>query len=59
MNIDTAAGFTVDRAHRLGSDKQRKPRPVVVKFHYPKEREIIRQKSFDRVSHETAEPWCG
>ena len=49
MNIDTAAGFTVDRAHRLGSDKQRKPRPVVVKFHYPKEREIIRQKSFDRV----------
>ena len=46
LNADT---FVFDRAHRLGSEQNtRKPRPVVVKFHLYKEREIVRNKSFER-----------
>ena len=41
--------FVFDRAHRLGSEQNtRKPRPVVVKFHRYKEREIVSNKSFQR-----------
>lgn len=28
-----AANMVIDRAHRLGSKRARKPRPIVVKFH--------------------------
>ena len=46
LNADT---FVFDRVHRLGSEQNtRKPRPVVVKFHLYKEREIVRNKSFER-----------
>jgi hypothetical protein len=38
-----------DRAHRLGNPKTAKlPRPIIVKFHYFKEREIVREASFQK-----------
>lgn len=38
----------IDRAHRLGRKSRSKaPRPIVAKFHYPNERERVRQKSFE------------
>ena len=45
LGIDTADTFTFDRAHRLGGDNSKKPRPIVVKFHYISEREKVRLKS--------------
>ena len=38
-----------DRAHRLGNPKKAKlPRPIIVKFNYYKERELIREASFKK-----------
>ena len=36
-----------DRVHRLGNDTAKKPRPIVAKFHYFKEREVVRQKGYE------------
>lgn len=36
-----------DRAHRVGARPGPKPRPIVVKFHYYHERELVRKRSFD------------
>ena len=50
LGIDTAKTFTFDRAHRLGGDNSKKPRPIVVKFHYFSEREKVRLKSYEQDS---------
>lgn len=42
-----AENFIFDRVHRMGSDKARKPRAIVAKFHYFSEREAVRLKSYD------------
>ena len=39
----------LDRAHRLGGNRARKPRALVVKFHYYSEREQVRQQLFDKA----------
>ena len=44
LKID-ANEMTLDRAHRLGGFRAKKPRPVVVKFHQYSDRETIRMKS--------------
>lgn len=36
-----AENFIFDRVHRMGSDKARKPRAIVAKFHYFSERESL------------------
>ena len=47
MGLD-GSSMTIDRAHRFGSNRAKKPRPIVVKFHYQSEREQVRQKSYDK-----------
>lgn len=47
LMMQDASGLVFDRVHRLGGPNSRKPRPVVAKFHYYKQREQVRQKSFD------------
>ena len=37
--------MTIDRAHRLGGPRAKKPRPIVVKFHRYSDRETVRVKS--------------
>ena len=38
--------ITFDRVHRVGPASAKKPRPIVAKFHYHKQREQIRQKGY-------------
>jgi len=38
--------ITFDRVHRIGSSAATKPRPIVAKFHYHKQREQVRQKAY-------------
>ena len=48
-----------DRSHRLGNPaKSKLPRPIIVKFHYFKQKEVVREASFQkRGSLKTAD--CG
>ena len=39
--------MTFDRVHRVGGESAKKPRPIVAKFHYYNEREIVRKKAID------------
>ena len=39
--------FIFDRVHRIGSDKAKKPRAILAKFHYYSETESVRLKSYD------------
>ena len=41
-----ATTMVIDRAPRLGSNRARKPRPIVVKFHKYNDRDIVRVKSY-------------
>jgi hypothetical protein len=45
LQID-ASNLSFDRVHRLGKMIAGKSRPIVAKFHYYKEREDVRSKSF-------------
>ena len=49
MNIDDAPDMIFDRAHRIGlfNKKNKDPRPIVVKFHYYRDREIVRKRSYE------------
>ncbi|XP_053398799.1 uncharacterized protein LOC123556557 [Mercenaria mercenaria] len=47
LEID-ASNMTFDRAHRIGNNTAKKPRPIVVKFHYYSEREKVRKAGFDK-----------
>ena len=47
LKIATADSLLFDRAHRVGTKSGSKVRPIVVKFHYYHERELVRKRSFD------------
>ena len=47
LKITTAENMLFDRAHRVGAKRGSKVRPIVVKFHYYHERELVRRRSFD------------
>lgn len=46
LEIDTT-DMVFDRIHRLGSERAKKPRPIVVKFEKYTDREEVRQKSYE------------
>ena len=46
MQMDPSS-ITMDRAHRLGGPRAKKPRPIIVKFHRYSDREDVRMKSRD------------
>lgn len=46
LGVD-ASTMAFDRVHRVGGRDVKKPRPIVAKFHYYKERETIRQKGIE------------
>ena len=46
LQVD-ATTMVIDRAHSLGSNMARKPRPIVVKFHKYNDREVVRVKSYE------------
>ena len=45
--LNITQDVTIDRAHRLGKPRNR-IRPIVVKFHYYTERELVRNKAFEK-----------
>ena len=47
LKLENADQMLFDRAHRVGARPGPKPRPIVVKFHYYHERELVRKRSFD------------
>ena len=47
LKITTADNMVFDRAHRGGAKTWSKVQPIVVKFHYYHERELVRKRSFD------------
>ena len=47
LKITTAHQLLFDRAHRVGRKSGVKARPIVVKFHYYHERELVRNRSFE------------
>ena len=48
LEVSEAQNLTFDRVHHVGYQKANKTRPIVAKFHYYKEREVIRTKSFEK-----------
>ena len=48
--LDTgSATMIIDRAHRLGGPRARKPRPIVVKFHKYSDRELVRKSPWRKI----------
>lgn len=47
LKITTANQMLFDRAHRVGRKNGTKARPIVVKFHYYHERELVRKRAFE------------
>ena len=47
LEIPQADKLTFDRVHWVGAPAHGKVRPIVAKFHYFKEREAVRSKSFE------------
>ena len=47
LEIPRADKLTFDRVHRVGTPVQGNVRPIVAKFHYFKEREVVSSKSFE------------
>ena len=47
LEIPQADKLTFYRVHRVGAPAHGKVRPIVAKFHYFKEREAVRNKSFE------------
>lgn len=45
--LNVTQDVTIDRAHRLGKPRN-KTRPIVVKFHYYTERELVRNRAFEK-----------
>ena len=45
--LNITQDVTIDRAHRLGRPRNR-IRPIVVKFHYYSERELVRNNAFEK-----------
>lgn len=47
LKVPNAHQLLFDRAHRVGRKTGTKARPIVVKFHYYHERELVRKRSFE------------
>jgi DNA repair exonuclease SbcCD ATPase subunit len=47
MEEEEAGKISIDKAYRVGTKSGKKIRPIVAHFHYMKERDAIRQRSFD------------
>ena len=47
LELSQAGSISFDRVHRVGPFSHGKIRPIVAKFHYYKEREVVRTKSFE------------
>ena len=45
LKVTSAHQMLFDRAHRVGSKSGAKVRPIVIKFHYYHERELVRKRS--------------
>lgn len=59
MGLDTST-MQFDRVHRLGGDLAKKPRGIAAKFHYFKDREKVRKRSYDEdVKQKLREANCG
>ena len=49
LELNGARHYTFDRVHRIGAHSNNKIRPIVAKFHYYKEREIVREKAYEKA----------
>ena len=49
LNVTDTQSIVLDRVHRVGSASHNKVRPIVAKFHYYKQRELVRQASYARA----------
>ena len=49
LELQEARNMVFDRVHRVGTASNNKVRPIVAKFHYFKQREIVRQASYDHA----------
>ena len=47
LEIQEARNMVLDRVHGVGVASHNKIRPIVAKFHYFRDRETVRQKSYD------------
>ena len=47
LDMREADELKFDRVHRVGAFSKNKVRPIVAKFHYHKEREIVRQRAYE------------
>ena len=47
LDLPQAGNITFDRVHRVVQPGRRKTWPIVAKFYYYKEREMVRSKSFE------------
>jgi hypothetical protein len=47
LHEDEVGKIEIDNIYRVGRDTARKPRPILVKFHYYKQRENIRKNAFE------------
>lgn len=50
LNLQDVTNLVFDRVHRVGNASHNKVRPIVAKFHYYKQRETVRQASYDNAS---------
>ena len=49
LKIQDVHTIVFDRVHRVGSASHNKVRPIVAKFHYYRQRELVRQASYDKA----------
>ena len=49
LQLQEAQILAFDRVHRVGNPSHNKVRPIVAKFHYFKQREIVRKASYDHA----------
>lgn len=47
LNLPESKDSLMDRVHRVGVRRQNKSRPIVAKFHYFRDRETVRKRSYD------------
>ena len=55
LEIPQTGNLSFDRVHRVGPPAHGKVTPIVAKFHYYKEREAVRNKSFELADKLKAE----
>ncbi|KAH3735303.1 hypothetical protein DPMN_041768 [Dreissena polymorpha] len=47
--LDIEEAITIDRAHRLGKPTHGKKRPIMMKFHYYQQRELVRKTAITKT----------